>query len=1191
MKKILDFFKNRIVIAIIGLIVVSLLIWFVGPAIKFGENNTAPLGGDVARLLTIMVMVVIWGLNNLRLTLRDKKNNEELVRDLQVNQTSPTGGIVSEQTSEEMHQIGERFAQAMAVLKKYKFKGFGFRKGLYELPWYIIIGPPGSGKTTALVNSSLDFPLADQFGKGALRGVGGTRNCDWWFTNEAVLIDTAGRYTTQDSHKLVDSAAWEGFLSLLKKHRRRRPINGAIVAISLQDLLTQTEEERITHARTIRSRIDELMDKLEIRFPVYVMFTKSDLVAGFAEFFEDLSKDEREQVWGISLPNAPKALQSPEFDFLDTEYHKLIKRIYDRVIWRMHDERDIKRRSAIQGFPQQMENLHKIIQHFISQTFIKNRYRYQPYLRGIYFSSGVQDGTPIDRLMSAVSSNFGFDRQLVQTGMHQGKSFFLGQLFRSVIFPESELVGSNRRYDAFIKWSQRAAYLGMAGLTVTMFLVWVGSFTRHKMYMAEVSKYIAEFNAENKRISAWSDDARATLPALNALAKASVVYDQDAHPWLSSLGMYDGNVDAAAGNAYQVQLRRLLMPKLVKYLETDLRQGSQGTDIYNTFRVYLMFNKIQHFDAAAITAWFSADWEKKLSGQAEARNELKSHLHTLLAQTPEPTPLNPDVIRSVRADLIRVPVAQRIYSSIRSDARFTHRVNLLEEMGDTIRAVYVVNDQVSQKLSVPILYTKQGYDSVDMSADSEVIAGIAKEKWVVSDDDKPGVEFARYDPKEIAGKVKEYYLADYRVFWQGIYDSLEVKPFANIQQANEVLLSLTDPVRSPLLAVLQVGARNTQLTNALLANLGEDSKEKTDAKAKLTQLAVAQVELTPVDKQFRAVNVLMRETASKPAAINETILRIKQLQEFVNEIAIAPEPGKKSYEVAKARYQSGSGNAITNLTTYAKNLPPPLDRWLTAVANQTWRVMLQSAHGHMNSEWRAQVYEPFARGLAGRYPLNRAATDEVAINDFTAFFKPGGTIDKYSAEFVKPFVDTRNNWSNRGIDNHSIGISAAVIAQLRKADEIKSVFFSENQEMPSLTFQLRPYEMKKNDVRFQLELGDKRISYSHGPKFWEPVKWAGSDQFNRVRIVFEDLNEQQYSTTYEGPWAWFHLQDRSRLTSTGSGSVYLVTYSIADRGDTAGTSTAAAKNGHSVQYEIKAKSVSNPFHKDLLGSFRIPEGL
>jgi type VI secretion system protein ImpL len=134
------------------------------------------------------------------------------------------------------------------VLKKTRLGGkTGRGQYLYQLPWYIIIGPPGSGKTTALINSGLRFPL----GAGKVRGVGGTRNCDWWFTDEAVLLDTAGRYTTQDSHEEVDRAAWRGFLDLLKKHRRRRPINGAFIAISLADLMQQREEER--EARRWRS--------------------------------------------------------------------------------------------------------------------------------------------------------------------------------------------------------------------------------------------------------------------------------------------------------------------------------------------------------------------------------------------------------------------------------------------------------------------------------------------------------------------------------------------------------------------------------------------------------------------------------------------------------------------------------------------------------------------------------------------------------------------------------------------------------------------------------------------------------------------------------------------------------------------------------------------------------------------------
>ena len=124
---------------------------------------------------------------------------------------------------------------------------------LYQLPWYVMIGPPGSGKTTALTRSGLHFP-AGEGGEGAeIRGVGGTRNCDWFFTSEAVLIDTAGRYTTQDSHAPVDRGAWQGFLDLLKKHRPRQPINGVLVAISASDLLADERRARGACPRRARS--------------------------------------------------------------------------------------------------------------------------------------------------------------------------------------------------------------------------------------------------------------------------------------------------------------------------------------------------------------------------------------------------------------------------------------------------------------------------------------------------------------------------------------------------------------------------------------------------------------------------------------------------------------------------------------------------------------------------------------------------------------------------------------------------------------------------------------------------------------------------------------------------------------------------------------------------------------------------
>src|SRR5215469_13954491 len=132
------------------------------------------------------------------------------------------------------------------------------RTSLYDLPWYIIIGPPGAGKTTALANSGLRFPLARDGKDAKLAGVGGTRNCDWWFTDQAILLDTAGRYTTQDSDQASDAAGWREFLGLLRRYRGRRPINGVLLALSVPDLITQSDAARSAHVTAIRARLEEL---------------------------------------------------------------------------------------------------------------------------------------------------------------------------------------------------------------------------------------------------------------------------------------------------------------------------------------------------------------------------------------------------------------------------------------------------------------------------------------------------------------------------------------------------------------------------------------------------------------------------------------------------------------------------------------------------------------------------------------------------------------------------------------------------------------------------------------------------------------------------------------------------------------------------------------------------------------------
>ena len=1184
MKKILRFFINPIVVSIFGLLLVSLLIWFGGPLIKFGEDNAAPLGEPMVRLMVIMAILVLWGLNNLRVQIQENKSNQNLVDDLEKNQAEQAN-IEGGQAAEEIQQLGERFNQAMLTLKKLKFYGSGRKKALYELPWYIIVGPPGSGKTTALVNSGLEFPLAEQFGKGALQGVGGTRNCDWWFTNSAVLIDTAGRYTTQDSHRVIDSSAWEGFLNLLKRHRRRRPINGAIVAISLQDLLTQTEEERALNAKTIRTRIDELMEKLEIRFPIYLMFTKVDLVSGFREFFEELNNEDRQQVWGVSLPNAPKPMQSPDFDYFGKEYAKLITRLYDRVLWRVHQERNVQRRANIYDFPQQMENLKAITESFVKQTFVNNRYKFQPYLRGVYFSSGSQDGTPIDRMMSSISADFGFSRESAQAAGQQGKSYFLNRLFGEVIFPESELVGSNARYEMFMRWGQRAAFLTLAAVSSAVLLAWTGSITQNKAFMGEVDAYVAEFNESNKATATWSKDIRTVLPPLNALARAGEVYDQEEHPWLSGVGLYDSRVDEAADEAYNVQLIRLFLPKILQTLEGELAKGHEGGDLYNNFRIYMMFKKLDKMEKDAIEKWFDEFWDEKYRGEGTRRQELAYHLKSLLKLDLEPSELNKRIVRNTRDLLMRVPVAGRVYARIKTNPSYMREIDLLSVFGEQTRTTYKINDNVRSSLMVPLLFTLEGYENVDFSAGADLLADVVSERWMLDDEENTKrVDFIEEDLDDLSDQLKELYYVDYISTWRNMLNSLKVSEFRNLNQASEVLLSVVDPVYSPLRSVLQVSYSNTELTPPL-PSLDGAPKPKGKTTSRLTKLAGAAADkrpVTKVDKYFSELHMLMREDGQGRAPIDTWLSRVEKMQEYVAEISIAPDPGKKAYEIAKDRYVNGSANPIVSLKAYSKNAPQPLEQWLKDIADQTWRVVMLTAYKHIDAQWKSSVYEPFNFALLDRYPLNPSSEDELALYDFVEYFKPAGVLDSFFKEYVKPFIKVNDGWKNRVVDNYSMGFSAKSIRHMRDGLFIKDVFFRNNPESPSIALDLKPLNMSEDDARFTLDVAGTRLTYNHGPKFWKPVRWVGDDDRKRIRVAIEDVDGILHEKTYYGPWAWFKLMDASNVQKTSRSNVYRIEFEVSRSG---------TGEPRRIVYEGKTKSANSPFNSKLLAAYRTPESL
>lgn len=1202
MSNIVAVLRSRWFITFLGALLLSLLIWFLGPLLAFADAR--PFESVIVRLFTVVVIFLVWGLVNLVAMIRAKKADRALMEDL----AESGGQDDSEETvasGREVAVLNERMQEALGLLKTTRLGGGkGGRKFLYQLPWYIIIGPPGAGKTTALVNSGLRFPLAEKLGKDSIQGVGGTRHCDWWFTDEAVLIDTAGRYTTQDSHQAVDRAAWTGFLDLLKKYRARQPINGAIVAISLSDMATLSDTERFAHAHAVKQRLRELHDYFGVRFPIYVFFTKADLVAGFSEFFDDLGREDRDQVWGTTFKFDGAEKGEGAVAEFETEFDALVDRLNDRLVSRIHQETDIQRRSLIYGFPQQVASLKRPIQEFLEEIFKPSRYEEVPMLRGFYFTSGTQDGTPIDRLMGTMAQTFGIARQALSAHSGSGRSYFLTRLLSSVVFAEAGAVTANRKVERRRFWIQNAAYALSLLAILAAAGAWMTSYAGNTGKIAEVEDNIAAYKAATANLSfdAVEDaDLKRILPALNTLRNLPTGYaaqDEDV-PLSQTLGLYQGEkLGAQARAAYRRGLSSLFLPRLLVRLEGQLRDNIGQPDyLYEALKVYLMLGRQGPVDADLVRQWLILDWNNTFPGQVNdsIRGPLMEHLDALLEEPLQQIPLDGPLVQRVQQSLRAFPLSERAYAVIRQspEARKLLPWRMSDHIGSDGARVFVRRSGKALSEPVPGLYTYDGFHGVFLPQITEVAKEVARESWVLGPEEEVGLSEDAID--RLKGEVMRRYYDDYAAFWDVLLKDLTVVPFRDLNHSVEVLNIVSAPVASPLKLLLQSVTRETTLSTppapagglagavaGATAAVEDAAAKRVESRSQRLASIVGSAQAgeagalpgAVIDSHFEDLHALTRGEPGAPTQLDGAISRLNDLYTQLNQLAISTNQGQASLSAATG---SGGGAAQIVLAT-ATRLPDPLRNWMSALAKGSSSVTVGGARTQIDAAWKAEVLPTCTAALNNRYPVFQSSDTEISLEDFGRLFAPGGQIDGFFKTYLKPFVDTSSMpWQWQKVDNVSLGIPDSVLVQFQRAAVIRDSLFLGGGTVPGVQFEMMPVDLDAQATQVVFDLDGQSISYRHGPQRPFRLKWPGPDGPSQVRVSFAPLIPgQRSSISRDGPWSWFRMLDEATIDKSGLADRFNVTFDVGNR---------------KVTYELRASSVVNPFTLPELEQFRCPPTL
>jgi type VI secretion system protein ImpL len=1081
--------------------------------------------------------------------------------------------------------LAQRMAEALAKLRTAAGKQ---RNYLYTRPWYVIIGPPGAGKTTALLNSGLRFPFVEQ----AVGGVGGTRNLDFWFTDEAVLVDTAGRYTTQDSDQAVDAAGWTSFLKLLRRHRPLQPVNGILVAIGIDELVRGDCAKIDAHARAVRRRLVELRRTLEVAAPVYVVLTKADLLAGFGEYFDDLDVEGRRAVLGSTTTFADGRATA---ETLVRAFDEMAQAIADRQARRLFDEVDPRRRALMLGFPSQLRSLRARLMRFLEGAFTSGD-EAAGVLRGFYLTSGLQEGAPLDRIMAGMAEVYDQPGQ-PGTAEGRGRAYFLNRLLGEVMFPEAGLVTTDPRAKARLR-SQligAVAAIGIASLLVVT--AWGVSFARNRNFQEAETKQaeaaeqqLRDAGFDMRQVRDNDADLRAALPALDTLRNLPQGYAvrRAGGPALTMrFGLFQSSLSREAEETYRDALRRILLPRLLLRLEAAMHaSGNDPMQLYEPLKVYLMLGGQGPLDPRAVKAWVTTDWATTVYPGADSQDEraqLASHLDALLddpdmsaAWPGRKAPLDGALVAQARAAIGTLSLADRAYAVMKQNAATAgppwEAANILSQ-GD---ALAFADPKQALTAQIPYLFTREGYDKSYLIGLTTVQQDLKRDLWVLGGD--AGTGGVQDEMTNVRPGVAGLYAKDYIAAWEGVLKQLAPGAYFHDPAAFGAFTKSPSPLKRFLLELRKntVFKGGTQDQAGRLARYATNRSRFGRVAQDFNQGRVGGID---AGQEITDYFASLREYAGDghgTAPVDDFVASVKAAGEAV--MAAQSIGGGGGSDATQAQMAT----AMAAVKAAAAGAPPQLHDFAASAASGGSAAQVGAAHGAVADAY-AQTVLPACQGVAQEhYPFFAAAPQDAAMVDVLRVFGMNGTLDGFVQTRLKSLIEIDGPmWHWNADDPVARTLNTTTPQALQKAADLRDMLAG------GLPIKVKVDGFGTDVGVVEISSGGTRYRFSPTSNVTKPLLWSATGSLPEASVTLYKAAANQpkdgdpvpgaqlASFSAEGPWALFRVMDKADKQNAGAKAI----------------KARFGQGGSSATLAIELPSDKNPFSRGGLWSFRCPNTL
>ncbi len=1030
----------------------------------------------------------------------------------------------------EIEEIRRELDAAFGAIARSRLGGGG-RAALDALPWYVVLGSPGAGKSTLLAGSGLTFPTAPNMGHADApgRALGSTKRCEVWAGNEAVLLDTSGRWCVSD-----DDADWCALLDRLRAHRRERALDGVLLTLALDELVATSETERSALARRLRARVESISQQLGVAIPVYVVVTKCDQWVGFSETFASLDKRQRVRPWGFTVDaSSPPALE----ELVLRELASLVGSLRARVASTLANERRVEARALVAELPAHFASVIEPLASVVSQIFVTSVYGETPSLRGLYFTSATQKGRPMDRLLSTALRASAIEARPLPEATLEPRSYFVHQLLTRVVFADAETAAPSTRAKRRRAWMHVSLGSGAAAFASALVVASAFSWQANRRSIDHVSRALP------RDLAAGSLATPETLDAASDALVALRTQLRSGAPFSMRFGLYRGEqLEDVARRRYVAALRdHVLAPLLAaeageletwgRDFETDLDREPSADE---RARAWTLLERQMRFaepvdprepmlDAAARTRVAHALAQAWCGSLGRDATSCERHASLALELDRPRVGRHTDAIRVARLGLARSRPDQAMLDAlIASTSGRGYDMTLARMVGTSGRAL--VGDA-----HVRGAFTRRGWEEV-VRARIDAGEDSAERAWMLG---------TTTESRTSREAMRRAYFAAYAEEWRAFLASVHVSSAADSTEALALLEDLTRGTPPPLGRLLAAVDENAHVSRS-----AETASAEPTLIQSLTHLAGAETIAPAAATTSDAIvartlepytHFAIRDAATPedaPLGIDVYGDELALLRDALANYRDDPTASAalETRLVAARRRVDGlvSEQASGAQDFFERLLRPPVE----AAALTSSRAMAAAiANGFC-----AAVVTPFSTSLESRYPFAPHG-DDAPLGEVVAFYRPGGTLWSYydaSLATIVPRAGTRFALAARLGHEGGSPYSSQLPIFLERSQTITNGLFAPGSTAPSIELDLRVHPTA-GAASVRIAVGGATIDYRNGPETWSRIVWPGATPAAGARLEVESARGLSERIGEDGEWGLFRLVEHATSIDTRPG--------------------------------------------------------